>query len=121
MDTLFIRKTSETPQINLNGDAGIFSITGFSYPENVVSFYKPVFDYIEEYKLNPREKTILEFNWIYYNTGTSKMIVRIILELKDLSKEFEVKWFCQNDVDIMIDKGKELKEMLDINLSIIFV
>lgn len=121
MEPLIINKTQETPLINLNGDEGIFSISGISYPENVVAFYKPVFDYIELYKLMPREKTILEFNWMYYNTGTSKAIVRMIFALKDVCKEFEVKWYCQDDLDIMIEKGIELKEMLNINLNVVFL
>ncbi len=121
MDTIVINKTQETPLIKLNGDEGIFSISGISYPENVVAYYKPVFDYIELYKTAPKQKTILEFNWMYFNTGTSKAIVRMIFALKDVSPEFEVKWFCQDDVDIMIEKGLELKEMLNINLTIVYV
>ena len=118
MENLIIEKTNETPQVIFNGDKGFFSIAGKSYPENVTDFYQPLLDYIESYKLNPQEKTTLEFRWLYYNTSTSKMIVKIIMLLKDANKDFEIKWICKKDFDVIIEKGKELKEVLEVNLSI---
>lgn len=119
MEQLIIPATKETPLINFDGRNGSFSIAGKSYPENVSIFYKPIFEYIELYKSNPQEKTTVEFNWLYYNTSTAKNIIKIIMLLKDVGKEFEVKWICKKDFDIIIDKGKEIKEVLDVNLNII--
>ena len=120
MEPLIIRETHQTPEINLNGDAGTFSFSAKSYPENVMSFYKPVFDYIEIYKTTPSVKTTLEFNWVYFNTGTSKVIVRLILALQNCPG-FEVKWYCQGEIDVMKEKGEEIRDMLEINLTIIEV
>ena len=119
MEQLIIEATNETPQIKCDGDNGIFSISGKSYPENVNSFYKSVFDYIDMYKANPKPKTIIEFSWLYYNTSTSKSIIKMIMQLKDLSKEFEVKWYCKKDFDLIVEKGREIKEVLNVNLNII--
>lgn len=118
MEKLIIEPTNETPQVNFNGDFGFFSISGKSYPENATSFYKPLFDYIELYKSTPHEKTTIEFKWLYYNTSTSKMIVKIIMLLKNVSKEFEINWICKKEFDVIIQKGNELKEILEINLNI---
>lgn len=118
MEKLIIKATNETPEVNFDGDIGLFSISGKSYPENVYSFYKPLFDYIELYKANHSEKTTIEFRWLYYNTSTSKMIVKIIMMLKDISKEFEIKWICKKEFDVIIEKGEELKEVLGLNLNI---
>jgi len=120
MENIIIEATNETPQVNFNGNSGIFSISGKSYPENVNNFYKPLFDYINLYKSNPQEKTTIEFKWLYYNTSTSKMIVKIIMLLKDVSKDFEIKWICKKEFDVIIQKGNELKEVLEINLNIEF-
>ncbi len=119
MEPLIIEETKETPKIKFDGEKGIFSISGKSYPENVHSFYKPVFDYINLYKLNPADKTTVEFEWIYYNSSTSKIIVKIIVFLQEASKDFEVRWICEDDSDVMIDKGLEIKRIFDVNLNIV--
>jgi len=121
MEVLLIKEENEKPKIKFDGDNGILTITGKSYPEDVTNFYKPLFDYISLYKANPNKKTIIEFNWLYYNTATSKVIVKIIMMLKDISPVLEVKWFCKQDMDLMIEKGKELKDILEINLEIVII
>lgn len=120
MESLIINATIETPAIQMDGDAGVFTITGKSYPENVMEFYKPIFNYIEAYQSNVKPKTVLQFNLIYYNTATSKIIVKLIVLLKALTTDLEIKWLCKQDDDLMIEKGEEIKELLDVNLHIVY-
>lgn len=119
MEKLFIESNKETPEIKFDGDKGFFSIAGKSYPENVNVFYKPIFEYIDLYKPNSSEKIVIEFNWLYYNTATSKIIVKIILSLKEIGNEMEINWYYKKDFDLIADKGKEIKEILDVNLNLI--
>lgn len=122
METLTIEATSETPGVYLNANEGTFKFSGKSYPENVHDFYSSVLEYIQNYTQNPLDKTILEFTWSYYNTATSKIMVKIIKELKTVvekGKEIEIKWICKSTDDLMIEKGEELKDLLDVNFSVI--
>ena len=121
MEQLIIKANNDTPEINFDGEKGVFSIIGKSYPENTKDFYNPLIKYIELYKLNPQEKTSIEFNWLFYNTATSKIIVKLIMLLKDLDNQFEVKWFCDKNNDFLIEKGMELKEILDVNFNISYL
>ena len=124
MDPLIIDAIKETPSVILRGSEGIFSFKGKSYPENVHEFYDPIISYLEEYIQNPQEKTILEFNWLYFNTATFKMIVKIILLLKKVTekdKTFTVNWYCSQDDELMPAKGEELKELLNVEFNILFV
>ncbi|HYG49869.1 MAG TPA: DUF1987 domain-containing protein [Flavobacteriales bacterium] len=124
MEPLFIAQTNETPEVALNAADGKFTFVGKSYPENVNEFYTNVLEYLRSYALNPKEKTSLEFNWLYYNTATAKMIVKIIMELKGVKskgKSFEIKWFCKSNDDLIQEKGEELKSLLDVDFSIIHV
>ena len=124
MEPLVIRESGEFPAINFNGDTGILSISGKSYPENVNEFYKPVFDYLDTYKKAPQQKTVLDFNWLYFNTATSKIIIKLLLalkELKDLNKEVEINWRCKKTDELMVEKGEEIKEVLDISFNIIYI
>lgn len=121
MEPLVISGLGENPSVNFNGGSGVFAISGKSYPENVNDFYKPVLDYLEQYKASPQTKTILDFNWLYYNTATSKIIVKIIMSLKalkDQNKSVEIIWHCKKSDDLMIEKGEELKEVIDMPFTI---
>jgi hypothetical protein len=124
MDPLIIPATSECPAINFNAETGLFSISGKSYPENANEVYKPVFDFLELYKKDPREKTILEFNWTYFNTSTFKIIIKLIRSLKEVKapgKVAEVNWRCKKSDELMIELGEEIKEVMETDFNIIYV
>ena len=124
MESLLIAPTGETPGVNLNAGEGKFIFSGKSFPENVNEFYLDIINYIQSYTQNPREKTHLEFSWLYYNTATAKIIVKIIKDLKVIKtkgKSLEIKWFCKASDDLMIEKGEELKSLLDVDFFIMHV
>jgi len=118
MKKLIIEAGKETPQIYMDGDNGHFSISGKSYPENVYDFYEPVFEYIEQYQQHSSPKTTLEFNWLYYNTATSKVIMKIIMRLKEISPDFQINWYYKKDFDLIMEKGEEIKDILDVKMII---
>lgn len=67
---LHIKGTSKTPQIDLDAEKGILSLTGKSIPENASSFYEPVFKWAEQYAKNPARNTNLKLNVVYFNTAS---------------------------------------------------
>jgi hypothetical protein len=124
MEPLIIPESGECPAINFNGATGLFMLSGKSYPENVNDFYKPVFDYLDHYKKAPNSKTTLEFNWLYFNTATSKIIIKLIMALKELNdqgKQVEILWKCKKTDELMVEKGEEIKDVLDIDFNIVYV
>lgn len=121
MQTIVIPQTNETPEIVLDASKGIFSFSGKSFPENVNDFYKETITYLEAYVQQPKDKTTLEFSWLYFNTATSKIIVKIIMLLKTVNKAgktVEIKWYCSPDDDLIIEKGNEFMELLGGDFSI---
>ena len=81
-------------------------------------FYEQVFDYIDKYKKTPVSKTTLEFNWLYYNTATNKMIMRIIMFLKKANSDFEIAWYYNEGFEMIMEKGKEIEDILGISIDI---
>ena len=118
MEALKIQEGQQTPEVEFDGNNGIFRIAGKSYPENVNVFYKPLFEYIEAYKDSPAPKTTVEFHWLYYNTATSKMIMRIIMFLKDAGTEIEIDWYYNPGFEMIKEKGEEIKDILDVPIHI---
>ncbi len=121
MDNLIIAATKITPEVNFNGNSGIFKLSEKSYPENVNDFYTELFEYINIYSKNPQKKTILEFKWIYYNSGTAFMIGKLISTFQQINTELTVNWLCEPDFDLMLEKGEELKDTYKVNFNIVFV
>ena len=49
MEPLYLEATDETPGVNLDADKNIFEFNGKSLPEDVVTFYNPIFDWLNQY------------------------------------------------------------------------
>lgn len=67
---LHIKETAKTPQIDLDAEKGILSISGKSIPENATSFYEPAYKWAEQYAKSPARNTNLKFNVVYFNTAS---------------------------------------------------
>jgi hypothetical protein len=124
METVILDQKNETPYVKLDSSLGEFYFTGKSYPENVHHFYSAVIDYLNTYVKSPQPKTTAHFTWTYFNTATSKILVKIILTLKEVlsqGKDFEINWYCKSDDYLMIEKGQELKDLLGVKFNIVFI
>ena len=56
-DTLKIDGTPKTPEVVLDPAAGKILLKGRSIPENSIEFYKPIIDWIDQYKENCLDHT----------------------------------------------------------------
>lgn len=122
MEALDIRATNDTPKVLLDPENDVFEISGRSLPEDVVSFYQPVLDWLEEYKESPLDFTEFVFKFIYFNTATSKLVQDILIKLEELSEtgnKVQVVWFYEEDDEDMLDLGEEFSENVDIPFEII--
>lgn len=117
MKSLDIKGTNDTPKVILDKKNDMFEISGRSLPEDVVSFYKPIIDWLEEYKNDPLEYTEFVFRFIYFNTATSKLIQDIVFKLEELyeaGNNVQVMWFYEEDDEDMQDVGEEFMEICDV-------
>ncbi|HKK58410.1 MAG TPA: DUF1987 domain-containing protein [Salinivirga sp.] len=115
MEDLFYEATHSTPGIALNGSTGTIELYGRSIPENAINTYKPVLDWLDEYSVQPKETTTLNFKIEFFNTSSSKFILQILKKLEELHKQkFEVKvnWYY-NDDDIL-DLAQDYNELVKI-------
>jgi hypothetical protein len=122
MDDLIIQSTPETPTVKFVPSKNIFEIVGFSLPENVISFYKPVVDWLEAYFKSPNQETTFTFKINYFNTASSKMLTRIFLKLEeqnDQGKNVSVKWYYNEEDEEMMEAGEEFKEIINLPIEII--
>ena len=84
MNELILEKTNDTPFVYLNKNENKFSIGGRSLPENAITFYEPILNWLENYIVNPNPETVFEFNFEYFNSASSIQIFNIVFLLKKL-------------------------------------
>jgi hypothetical protein len=117
MEALRIEQTDDSPEVILDHEGSCFEITGKSLPEDVVNFYQPVLDWMEEYRKNPNPKTRMDFKLTYFNTASSKLILDILMileEMKEEGKDVLVKWISLSSDEDMQEAGREYGEMVDV-------
>ena len=84
MEPLIINKTEDTPAVHLDKTAGIFEFSGKSLPEDVTSFYAPIFEWITTYGAAANDESTFVFKMTYFNTASSKIILDILMRLETL-------------------------------------
>jgi hypothetical protein len=117
MNELILEKTNDTPFVHLNKKENKFSIGGRSLPENAITFYEPILNWLENYIVNPNQETIFEFNFEYFNSASSKQIFNIVFLLKKLHEDgkiIKIKWIYDLDDELIEEEGKEFEEMFNI-------
>jgi len=122
MEILKYEASGLNPGIILDVEKQRFELSGKSCPENVVEFYKPLMDWLDEYKENPLEKTVFEFNLEYYNTASSKILFIIMQKLeavKEAGKEVLIKWFFPEDDEALEEAGEEYDDLIELDFELI--
>jgi len=112
MKNLVISKTKRTPSINFN-TSGELMIKGRSLPEDVINFYKPVLNWLEEFKLTAPKKITLTIDFSYLSTST----VRIALEALRIITSIEnckttIIWMYEEDDIDMKEQGEILQSSI---------
>ena len=110
MKTLIIENTQETPYINLSKDNDAFEIQGNSLPEDVLTFYEPVVEWLNNYALEPKNETKINFKLNYYNTSSSKMFMKVFNILRNIYRsgnKVEVNWYYKEDDEDIIEAGED--------------
>ncbi len=119
MRIIKIEGTDDTPQVTLdaNPENPFMEISGRSLPEDVVAFYDPILEWLDEYAENPLEKTVLNIKLEYFNTASSKLLLDILLKLEDLSEadnDVLVRWHYPDDDEDMEEAGEEYEDIVEV-------
>jgi hypothetical protein len=120
MEKYYLEATKMTPEVVLDPQNKVFSISGSSRPENPMQFYKPIFDWITEYIENSSDRFTFEVKMSYFNTSTSKILLDLfeLFELLAEEKDIHVIWYHESDDDEMQEAGEELLDLVEISYEI---
>jgi hypothetical protein len=124
METFFLAETPKTPEIKCDPQTGEFLITGRSIPENSIEFYKPLFDWLDDYAAVPNAKTVMNVKMEYFNTSSSKCLVEVFRRLELVQKggqDVVINWYFEEDDEDMEESGEDFKEIIRIPINMIMM
>ncbi|WP_338770124.1 DUF1987 domain-containing protein [Bernardetia sp. ABR2-2B] len=119
MENFFLEGTNKTPQLDFNSNEGRFLIAGRSIPENSIEFYKPLFEWLDNYVSQAKSNTILDVKLEYFNTSSSKCLVEIFRKLEALQQKNDnvlINWFFEEDDEDMQESGEDFQEIIDVKI-----
>ncbi len=124
LQPLRIQGTDDTPLVILdpNPDNPKFEISGRSLPEDVVAFYEPILEWLDEYAKNPLPKTVVDFKLEYFNTASSKLLLDILLKLEDMyddGHDVLVRWHYPEDDEDMQEAGEEYADIVEVPFEMV--
>lgn len=102
-----------TPGITFDHLKGVFEIKGWSHPEDAISCYAPVLEWLNKYAITPNSGTNFHFKLQYYNTASAKQIFRVISALEEVAKKSNVKIYWHHDAEDtdMLSSGERFSKM----------
>lgn len=124
MKDLIINGEAKTPTIKFDFQNGNLLISGRSIPENSVEFYEPVISWLDEYKTSSGNELAIDIKLEYFNTSSSKCILDLfkkLEELKDASKEINIKWYYEEDDEDMEEAGQDFQAIINVPMELISV
>lgn len=122
MENILLQGTDRTPTVHFDAKQGNLEIGGRSIPENSISFYKPLFDWLDEYINKPQPKTKVAFNLEYFNTSSSKCILDILRKLEKLPEEGHkafVEWYFDEGDEDMEESGNDFKSLINLDIKLV--
>jgi hypothetical protein len=128
MNTINLEKTRATPSVLFDINKNVFQIIGQSLPENAMDFYKPLYDWIEEFCVEHQDKGIeLNVELDYLNSSSIKLIFLIFNKVNDhfLNDKTDdiicINWGYKAQDDLIRMKGEEFKEYLDLPFNVTLI
>ncbi len=117
-----MQETNKTPEIKLDAANGQFLIAGRSIPENSIEFYKPLFDWLDNYVDSPLTETVMNVKLEYFNTSSSKCLVEVFRRLETLKsngKGIVINWYYEEDDEDMQESGEDFKEIIKVPINML--
>jgi hypothetical protein len=120
MNKINIEATRSSPSVEFEDN--VLVIKGQSYPENAVSFYAPVFAWLDNYLQELEGKGVFKFYLVYMNTSSAKCIMDIIDKLQEAynrGKNICINWYYDPDNESLLECAEEFKEDVELPFDII--
>src|SRR4051812_11634863 len=118
MANLKIDNSVKTPSVSFGSENGELEIKGKSIPENSLEFYRPVFEWLDNYSHAPAPSTVLKVALEYFNTSSSKCLLDIFRKLEAINlsgrSTVKVNWVYDSDDEDMMEAGEDYQALVKV-------
>lgn len=129
MESFIQEKTFTTPKIQFNIETFEFVIEGECRPENVLTYFTPIINWLNKFKTWANNQTEavkpnlnFHFKLEYYNSSSAKFLFNIFEKLKSFHEEnIQVKmhWYYDEMDEDLLESGKEFQKILGMKFEFI--
>jgi len=120
-----IEGAQNTPAVRLCVSQGLIEISGRSVPINSYEFFQPIIKWVEEYAKAPRPHTNVNINFHFFDTGSSRSFIDLLLILQSVYKtdnhNVTINWFYDIDDEDMLESGYDFESIVKIPFKMIEV
>ena len=121
MELVSLDSTKKTPEVLLDPE-GKIRIGGRSIPEDASKFYGFILNWVLEYVENPKDKTTVDIELEYFNSGSAKYVMQILRELSELharNRDLQVNWYYEEGDDDILERGEYYSSILELDINFI--
>jgi len=120
MKKLFIEPTASSPEVMLDPEKNLFTISGESRPPDVAAFYGEIIAWFEEYSthllssIQGEKPVIINLDFVYFNSASAKYILdlcKMIAAARMKGAEIIINWHYESDDTDMFEAGKEISKI----------
>jgi len=122
MEDLFLTKTFNSPEVEFISSSGELNIEGRSIPEDPGEFFEHLINWMNDYFLDPPEKTVMSIKLEYINSGSSKYMLELLRILKlnsENGRDVLVKWYFEEGDESIEELGQHYEQTMQIPFEII--
>lgn len=120
MKAIYIEPTKSSPKIEFEPEDRKLKIEGESYPEDSFSFYKEIFESMEE-AIEKYEKFTIEIEVSYLNTSSTKSFMNLLdiaEEGYQDGKDIKVDWYYNQDNEHAYELALDFESYLELPFDI---
>jgi len=120
MKCLEITASNNTPHIILDVDSNIFSIEGKSFPEDSKEFYRPVIEWMDEFKTTNPKSMKVHFNLFYLSSSSIISVKQFLMKVVDLNNsgtQTTIVWSHDDDDDDIKKTGEDYQKLTKLNFE----
>ena len=122
MENLRIEPTTSSPLVELNADMGYLHLSGESYPENALDFYRPVLAWLGAFLDQDDRPLHLNLHLTYLNTSSIKSLMDLLDDLEEAHKAgrtVTLDWHYDEENERALELAEEFKEDLTLPFHIL--
>ena len=109
-------KTTSTPYLLIDEEKGYLRLEGRSFHEDIITFFKAIFDWLDIYLPTSFGKLTFDFEMDYFNSSTAKLLHNMLMKMDRYAtgeNKIVVNWITTRNNEIIIECGEDFCDEIE--------